>query len=88
MQGVPAFCAESERLLGNAMHTVIADRTVVIGTWNAFLLWVVNDGFGLGNATGGALVCLKNAAVRHGVGSEGCFSENSFEFTRKECSIT
>jgi hypothetical protein len=71
MHRVAALLAKRERRLGDVVHPVVADRTVVLLARHALLGGARRRCFGRGwslGFAGGARVCFAEAWVGYGVG--------------------
>lgn len=80
VQGVVAGIAESQQFLCHAMHSVVADRTIVVGTGDTILASRSAFSFGGGGFTCSTSVCFSDPLRGNGVGSDRGFGEDGGEF--------
>jgi hypothetical protein len=65
------------------MHTLVADRAVVVGTGNPFFL-VVGFGISSDGLSGCLSICVAYVLACNGIRSQWSFGKNSREFTGEE----
>jgi len=85
MQRVSTLLTERQTGLINPVHIFIADRTVVIRSWDTFLSSVRFGGFGRRGFADCFGVGFTNTSMGDGAGGRGRFGEDGLEFTGEQC---
>ena len=84
VKSVPALFTEHKWGLSYTMHSIVTDGTVVIRSWDAFVL--TTDLFRYAKRRGfasGTSVCLTDVGMSNRVGCKRGLSKNSFKLASK-----